>query len=151
MPGQRAANQKMILIWMSDKFINAIDGAYREEGFDDRAKFIRAAVREKLERMGYTIPMADTLSPKRRDPPKPVSPSKKGAKILDKHGLPLSSELVSGIEASAEAVAKMVSNEHPEPEPSSKADVPIDDKHSPPRDIATRSKLRRPSPTPAPK
>jgi len=65
MLGQRAEGQKLIPIPMTQKFIDSIDRAYRKLGYEDRAKFIRAAVREKLELMGYPVETEDPLAPNR--------------------------------------------------------------------------------------
>jgi Arc/MetJ-type ribon-helix-helix transcriptional regulator len=50
---------------MSEAFVGAIDLAYRKEGYDDRSKFVRAAVKEKLEKLGYKIPVEDAIAPGR--------------------------------------------------------------------------------------
>ena len=65
MPGQRAEGQKLIPVPMTEKFISAIDRAFRKEGYSDRSKFIRAAVREKLVGLGYPIEVEETLPPDR--------------------------------------------------------------------------------------
>ena len=65
MPNQRAAGQVPILIPFRDEFLQLINAHYEEAGYDDRAKFIRAAVREKLIRMGYSVPVEYSLAPGR--------------------------------------------------------------------------------------
>jgi metal-responsive CopG/Arc/MetJ family transcriptional regulator len=65
MPNKRAPGQTPILIPMKDQFKDAIDRAYRAEGIDDRSKFIRIAVREKLQAMGKEVPIEWTLAPGR--------------------------------------------------------------------------------------
>lgn len=55
---------------MSERFIAAIDRAHRKLGYADRAKFIRAAVEEKLQSMGYPVEKEDTLAPARTNPAK---------------------------------------------------------------------------------
>ncbi len=57
MPNVRAPGQKPILLSLTQRFLDAVDEAYRQEGFDDRSKFIREAVWEKLERMGIKVPL----------------------------------------------------------------------------------------------
>lgn len=68
MPNVRAPGQKPILIPLTNGFLDAIDLAYRNAGFDDRAKFIREAVREKLVSLGIDVPVEITLAPGRRRP-----------------------------------------------------------------------------------
>lgn len=68
MPGQRAKGQRLVPIPRSDEFIAILDRAYRQEGYDDRAKFIRAAVREKLQGLEYAVEMEEALAPDRTRP-----------------------------------------------------------------------------------
>lgn len=68
-PGQRAKGQKLVPIPMSEEFIADIDRASRAEGYDDRSKFIRQAVREKLESLGYDVPIERTMAPGRARQP----------------------------------------------------------------------------------
>jgi hypothetical protein len=65
MPNQRSKGQKLVPIPMTEAFIKALDRAYRAAGYDDRSKFIRAAIREKLVSMGLPIEEEETLAPSR--------------------------------------------------------------------------------------
>lgn len=66
MPGQRAKGQKLIPIPMSEKFRAALDKAIQREGFENRSAFIRKAVEEKLNQLGYPVPKEDTVAPSRQ-------------------------------------------------------------------------------------
>lgn len=65
MPGQRAPDQKAVLIMMRDAFIHEIDRLVPLCGYSDRSAFIRDAVYEKLESMGYKLPREISTAPAR--------------------------------------------------------------------------------------
>lgn len=65
MPGQRAKNQKLVNLQMKEEFIREIDGAMPLGGYShrERARFIRDAVYEKLERLGLKLPREIAIAP----------------------------------------------------------------------------------------
>lgn len=65
MPNQRAPGQRLINIPASEEFIEDIDKAVAKSGLGDRAKFIRLAIAEKLERMNLPVP-AELIGPPTR-------------------------------------------------------------------------------------
>lgn len=64
---RRSPGQKPILIPFKNEFLKVINEHYERAGYDDRSKFIRAAVREKLMRMKVNVPIEWTLAPGRAD------------------------------------------------------------------------------------
>lgn len=50
---------------MSEEFIRELDRIYPLAGYDDRSKFIRDAIYEKLEREGFELPPGIRLAPSR--------------------------------------------------------------------------------------
>lgn len=101
MPGQRAPGQKLINVPMTERFIEEIDAALPKAGYSDRSKFIRDAVFEKLDRLGFK-PRADiALAPGRSG--KGGYPTHKTAKILNNRGLPVSSKVASVAQAASDA------------------------------------------------
>ena len=65
MPNQRAPGQKLVNVQMSGDFIRQINAAFPIMGYSDRAKFIRDAVYEKLEREGIKVPRWMVAAPSR--------------------------------------------------------------------------------------
>jgi hypothetical protein len=65
MPNIRGAGQKPVLIFMHEEFIAQIDIRLPGMGYSDRAKFIRDAVYEKLERESPGVLRELSLSPNR--------------------------------------------------------------------------------------
>ena len=66
MPNQRAPGQKLINVPMTQNFIDALNRSVRKAGYDDRSKFIRDAITEKLKREGFEVPAAeDRMAPDR--------------------------------------------------------------------------------------
>jgi len=55
MPNQRAEGQKLINVPMKIKLIEELDAAAKDSGYEDRSKFIRDAIKEKLKRDGYHV------------------------------------------------------------------------------------------------
>lgn len=52
----RGEGQKPVILMMREEFLAAIDAAYPNAGFSDRASFIRAAVYEFLSANGVNLP-----------------------------------------------------------------------------------------------
>jgi len=48
MANQRGADQKAVIVMMSEEFVDLIDSSFPTLGFSDRSAFIREAVRVKL-------------------------------------------------------------------------------------------------------
>lgn len=65
MPTSRSEGQKLVNVPMNDKFIEAINDAVKQFNYDDRSKFIREAIAEKLERLGKKVPRSFTAAPLR--------------------------------------------------------------------------------------
>lgn len=55
-PGQRAVRQKLIPVPMSEEFIEHVNAAVKALNYGDRAKLIREAIVEKLNREGFETP-----------------------------------------------------------------------------------------------
>lgn len=56
MPGQRASGQKLINIPIDEGDLRDLDDFVSRTNYEDRSKFIRAAIVEKMQRMGKVIP-----------------------------------------------------------------------------------------------
>jgi len=63
MPGQRSPGQKLIPIPMNEEFIELLDAAVVKSDYSDRSKFIRDAIVEKLQALGYKIPPGVSAAP----------------------------------------------------------------------------------------
>lgn len=61
----RSAGQKVINVPMDGKFVAVINEAVERFNYGDRAKLIREAIAEKLERLGVKVPAALTVTPPR--------------------------------------------------------------------------------------
>lgn len=149
MPGQRAPGQKLVPVPMTQEFIDTIDAALPRLGYSDRAKFIRDAVYEKLNRMGQRVPVELSIAPGRTAKgPKPLPAP---GRIVDKRGMPLSSKVASvAATASGAAIAEARSaNQGSRRSP--RVDAPSDDKPSPRRGGPSRSKPQPATPKQAPK
>jgi len=55
MPNKRATDQKLINIPMTKDAVAELDDYVAKAGYPDRAKFIRDAICEKLESLGYKV------------------------------------------------------------------------------------------------
>jgi len=86
MPNQRGKGQKLVPVPMSERFLAEIDRAFRLLGYDDRSKFIRAAVREKLQRMGYPVEKEETMAPPRTRPARYPGPAVSGLELNEPAG-----------------------------------------------------------------
>lgn len=86
MPSQRAPDQKQVIVIMRDAFLDEIDRAVNQLGFNDRASLIRTAVYEKLQKdAAIDIPIALTTAPSRAGKggrPKKTKDSKPPVKML---------------------------------------------------------------------
>jgi hypothetical protein len=150
MPGQRAPGQKLVPVPMSSAFIEFIDAALPRLRYSDRAKFIRDAVYEKLQRMGLKIPAEVSVAPSRAG--KGGFPADRPApKILNKQGFPVNSKVVAAFpEVSAETTsegqrpAKGSQHLHP-------TGVPNGGKSAPARADRSHSKRQPATPKLAPK
>jgi hypothetical protein len=65
MPNQRAPGQKLLNFPVSEEFIGEIDKGVAKSGLGDRSKFIRAAIQEKLKRLGIEVPVEVWAAPPR--------------------------------------------------------------------------------------
>ncbi len=72
MPNQRASDRTNITFWADGDFLAMIEMGRRKVGRGlDRSQFIRDAIKEKLEGLGYAVPDVITLPPDRARPVKP--------------------------------------------------------------------------------
>lgn len=74
----RSVGQKLVPVPMSEDFINLINEAVVRFNYGDRAKLIREAITEKLERLGLKVPKEIVITPPRIG--KGGRPSKAAAK-----------------------------------------------------------------------
>ena len=74
----RSVGQKLVTVPMSEDFINLINEAVVRFNYGDRAKLIREAITEKLERLGLKVPKEIVITPPRIG--KGGRPSKAAAK-----------------------------------------------------------------------
>jgi hypothetical protein len=65
MPAKRAPGQKPVIVMMKEEFIAEIDGNLGKLGYGDRASLIRAAVIEKMIKLGIEVPKEFSLAPSR--------------------------------------------------------------------------------------
>ena len=65
MPAKRAPGQKPVIVMMKEEFIAEIDGNLGKLGYGDRASLIRAAVIEKMVRLGIEVPQELSMAPSR--------------------------------------------------------------------------------------
>lgn len=65
MPAKRAPGQKPIIVMMKEEFIAEIDGNLEKLGYGDRASLIRAAVIEKMIKLGIDVPTEFSTAPSR--------------------------------------------------------------------------------------
>lgn len=61
----RSKGQKLLTVPANEDFITLINEAVVRFNYDDRAKFIREAVTEKLERLGLKVPKELVVTPPR--------------------------------------------------------------------------------------
>ena len=85
---QRDARQRLLNFPASEDFIQKINSGVVKSGAGDRSKFIRDAIREKLEKMGIEVPVEIWSSRPRfdRDPSSPqpvISPPEKAVVLND--------------------------------------------------------------------
>ena len=64
-PGKRSLGQKLVPVPMSEEFIEHINNAVGKLNYSDRAKLIRDAIMEKLEREGIPTPKSLSTAPAR--------------------------------------------------------------------------------------
>lgn len=65
MPNKRAKGQKGVLVVMRASFLEKIDAALSQAGYNDRSSFIRDAVYEKLTGLGYPVNLEEKTAPNR--------------------------------------------------------------------------------------
>lgn len=65
MPNQRALGQKLVPVVMKQEFIVLLDRSLSRLGYSERARFIRDAIVEKLERTGIVVPKEFAAAPGR--------------------------------------------------------------------------------------
>ncbi len=65
MPVKRAPGQKPIIVMMKEEFVAEIDGNLEKLGYGDRASLIRAAVIEKMIKLGIKVPTELSVAPSR--------------------------------------------------------------------------------------
>lgn len=70
------AATRQILLLMDERFVDEIDAAYPQLGFNDRASFIRDAVLKELARKGVELPIAYRAAPPRTGASKGGRPKK---------------------------------------------------------------------------
>jgi hypothetical protein len=63
--GKRAEGQRQVIVWMKEELIDMIDQNLEGMGFSDRARFIRAAIVDKLESGGSDAAPDLALAPMR--------------------------------------------------------------------------------------
>jgi hypothetical protein len=64
-PNQRSENQWLLNFWAKISFIKRFNLSLSTLGYSDRSKFIRAAIKEKLEREGFDVPAEEIEAPVR--------------------------------------------------------------------------------------
>ena len=83
---RRAPGQRLIPIPMSEEFVREINAALAPAGYSDRSKFVRDAVYEKLQRLGYRMPREISVAPsqiaRRQAQRVNFGPTRSGGKIL---------------------------------------------------------------------
>jgi hypothetical protein len=62
---RRSPGQKLVNVPMDDKFVSVINDAVEKFNYSDRAKLIREAIAEKLERLGMNVPASIIVTPPR--------------------------------------------------------------------------------------
>ena len=65
MPNQRSPGQRLITFAATEQFERELNAAFRKAGYDDRSKFMRAAIGEKVRRAGLPFSYETTLAPNR--------------------------------------------------------------------------------------
>jgi len=131
---------------MSVAFIRIIDRSYRKLGYDDRSKFIRTAVREKLINMGVPVPLEETLAPERTRYPGHQSKSQ----YITLNDKKPNSKLLDDAAAASDAVEKSLGPD-PKSPPAPSAAAPSDRKSRPSPGTSTKTKGKPSPPKPAPK
>lgn len=61
----RSVGQKLVAVPMNEDFITLINDAVVRFNYSDRAKLIREAITEKLERLGLKVPKELIVTPSR--------------------------------------------------------------------------------------
>jgi hypothetical protein len=89
MPNQRSQGQKQVLIWVDDEFLNKINQSMARAGYGDRSSFIRAAVYEKLVRLGIPVDPRFALAPSRVGKGGPRQPADDETAILNENPEPV--------------------------------------------------------------
>lgn len=56
MPGHRGENLKLVNLYIDSDALKELDASVTKAEYPDRSKFIRDAIGEKLEAMGYPVP-----------------------------------------------------------------------------------------------
>jgi hypothetical protein len=78
MSNQRSAGQVLVNLWLNEEFLDEISRGMRVARCSERAKFIREAVYEKLERLGMSIPAEIMMAPPRGRRPRVTTGSQLG-------------------------------------------------------------------------
>jgi Arc/MetJ-type ribon-helix-helix transcriptional regulator len=127
MPNQRDPNQKLVPIPMKQEFIDEIDAAMIKSGYDNRSKFIRDAIIEKLRREGHPVPAELAAAPLRTG--RGVSygrPPESSAYALNEKADTASSTVDRAAKALAKTAASKVSTGAPTRSRKRKADAPTE-------------------------
>ncbi|HYG35352.1 MAG TPA: ribbon-helix-helix domain-containing protein [Clostridia bacterium] len=162
---------------MKQKFIDKIDEAVKQLGYDNRSQLVRDAIVEKLVAGGIKVPPELSQAPDRvgKGGPRKVAPLHrshptrltypKGSfhhstvlndahsepPLKDKGNLDVSSAVTSALAKGQASASALVSNQTPESEPSQKVDAPSAGKSARGRGTGGRSNKQPAAPAAAPK
>ena len=131
MANVRASGQKMVTVWMKQSDIELMDASLRTLGYSERARLIRDAVKEKMQREGINIAEWDGLPTQRA-------------------GVAKVSSSIPVVEPEASAAALSEAEfETPESQPRKRVGGPIAGASGPSASDAKAARPRRSVPTPA--